>query len=277
MVRAIQGLRLFGKFYLIEQSRRLPRLQVRMCRRSVLEPRGISHSVASRLPPYRLRFHGGKSDVRSDLFRLLYTMIYNEPRTTLAGYKHPKPLDKHADPKGGLREEPEVYRYPGEPCYGTAGPDLTALQNRKPLANHGHIASIKITKRPRRGSTSDTLMDNSACIASLLDRNLSDAGQRRSILLQQGRVAHHEHFRMLRHGQIIQYLDPSSAIRLHPQPLSGRRWGYTRSPDHRLARDPIARHNDAILIDLIDGLAQPHLYTQPLEPPLRGVRELFGK
>src|SRR6185295_8522291 len=106
----------------------------------------------------------------------------------------PKPLDKYADPKGRLREEPEVYRHPGEPRQRTAEPDLAAFQNRKPLTDHGHIASIKITKWPRSGLTSDTLMDDSACIASLLYRHLSDARQRLSFLLKRGRVAHHKHF-----------------------------------------------------------------------------------
>src|SRR5262245_54467989 len=132
-------------------------------------------------------------------------------------------------------------------------------------------------KWPRHGLSSDTLMDNSTCIASLLECNLSDAGQRLSVLLKRGCVTHHEHFRMLRYSKIVQYVDASRAIHLHPQPFSGRGWGHSRCPDHRLARDPIAGHDDTFLIDAIDGMAQPHLDSQPLEPLLRGVREIFGK
>src|SRR2546425_1127879 len=104
----------------------------------------------------------------------------------------------------------------------------------------------------------------------LLERAGCNATRAKHILLrssapnlERSRIAHHENFWMPRHGEITLHLDPSRAIGLHRQPFPGGRWGHASRPDHRLARDPVACHNDSIVVDPIDGVAQPHLDTQP--------------
>src|SRR5580704_6723325 len=79
------------------------------------------------------------------------------------------------------------------------------------------------------------------------------------------------------HGKVVLDADAAGAIRLDLQPLARQRWRHTRSPDHSLAEDALTRHDDAVLVDLIDPLPQPYLHTQFPQPLSRCVRKVFGK
>ena len=73
---------------------------------------------------------------------------------------------------------------PHKPCQRTADAKLPALQNRKALADDGQVAFVKVLKRSRRGLAGQPAVNQSACVTSLLDRNLRHAGQRRSFLIE---------------------------------------------------------------------------------------------
>ena len=59
------------------------------------------------------------------------------------------------------------------------------------------------------------------------------------------------------------------------QPLSGGRGCDARGPDHGPARDALAGHDDAVFVDPLDAVPQSYFDPEPLEPRLRGSRELL--
>ena len=99
-------------------------------------------------------------------------MIHDQPGSTLSGQIGPDPLQEDADAQIGLRQELEVHRGPGKPCQETADTDTSAFQNGKALANHGHVAFVKIPERSWSGLAGNAALDEPARIAPLLDRHL---------------------------------------------------------------------------------------------------------
>ena len=71
--------------------------------------------------------------------------------TPLPRHIGPNPLQKNAPAKARRRQEPEVYRRPGEPRPEPTHLDLAALQHRKTLAHYRHGAFVKIAKWTRAG------------------------------------------------------------------------------------------------------------------------------
>src|SRR5580704_15476311 len=120
-------------------------------------------------------------------------------------------------------------------------------------------------------------MNQSGRIAPLLHRDLRHAGKRLAILVQRCGITDHENLRMSWHREVVLDLHPTRAIRLCLEPLARGRWRHTRSPYHGLAEDAFTRHDDALLVDLTGPMSQPYRHPQFPEPPLRGVRKVFGK
>src|SRR5213082_3955597 len=147
-------------------------------------------------------------------FRLL--IIHDQPRTTLAGQEQPAPLQEHADFQTELRQKRDVNESPPQPRNETVQPKFAALQYCPPLADDGHGAFVEVTKRLWRLLAGKLPPNQFSSIASLLHCNLSDARQRFSVLIERGRIADHENFRMIWNSKIGLNTNTTSAIGLRP-------------------------------------------------------------
>src|SRR3954447_27014117 len=146
-------------------------------------------------------------------FRLL--IIHDQPRTALSGQEQPGPLQEHADFQTELRQKCDVNESPPQPRNETVQPKFAALQNCVPLADDGHSAFVEVTKRLGRPLTGKLAPNEFSSIASLLHCNLSDARQRFSVLIERGRVADYENFRIIWNSKIGLDTHATGAIGLH--------------------------------------------------------------
>src|SRR5437667_3742689 len=128
-------------------------------------------------------------------FRLL--IIHDQTRTALSGQEQPGPLQEHADLQTELRQKRNVNESPRQPREESVQTNFPALQNCVPLADDGHGAFVEIAKRLWRLLAGKLAPNQFASVASLLHCNLSDARQRFSVLIERGRIADPEHFRMI--------------------------------------------------------------------------------
>src|SRR5260370_4766727 len=147
-------------------------------------------------------------------FRLL--IIHDETRTALAGQEQPAPLQEHADLQTELSQEGDMNESPRQPRNETVQTDFPALQNSIPLADDGHGAFVEVTKSLWRLLAGKLAPNQFSSIASLLHCNLSDARQRFSVLIERGRIAEHENFRMIWNSKIGLDTNATGAIGLHP-------------------------------------------------------------
>src|SRR5436853_4441378 len=147
-------------------------------------------------------------------FRLL--IIHDQPRTALSGQEQPAPLQEHADFQTELRQESDMDESPPQPREETVQPKFAALQNCVPLADDGHGAFVEVTKRLGRPLAGKLAPNQFSSIASLLHCNLSDARQRFSLLIERGRIAEHENFRMIWNSTIGLNTHATGAMRLRP-------------------------------------------------------------
>src|SRR6266536_2075488 len=140
--------------------------------------------------------------------------------------------------------------------------NLAALHDGKAFANHRHVAFVEIAKWRRSGLSEEAFGNQPSRVTSSLHSHLGHAGQRLAVLLSRRRIADHKNLRMSRHGEIPLHLDASRAIGFHTEPFARRGRSDSGSPDHGLARDPLASYDHTVGIDLIHTMAQPHLNTQ---------------
>src|SRR5438067_10450880 len=147
-------------------------------------------------------------------FRLL--IIHDQPRTTLSGQEQPAPLQEHADFQTELRQKRDVNESPPQPRNETVQPNFPALQNCVALANDGHGAFVEIAKRLWRLLARKLTPNQFSSVASLLHCNLSNSRQRFSVLIERGRIADHENFRMIWNSKIGLDTNATGAIGLHP-------------------------------------------------------------
>src|SRR5258708_40214676 len=104
---------------------------------------------------------------------------------------------------------------PRQPRNETVQPNFPALQNCVTLADDGHGAFVEVTKRLGRPLAGKLAPNQFASVASLLHCNLSDARQRFSVLIEPGRIADHENFRMIWNSKIGLDAHATGAIGLH--------------------------------------------------------------
>src|SRR5262245_27335726 len=105
---------------------------------------------------------------------------------------------------------------PRHPSKKAADPYTPGLQDGKSFADDRHVAFVEVAEWTRCRLTHDPSMNQLPRITSLLHRHLSDSGQRLSVLLKHGGVAHDENFWMSRYGEIVLHFDSSRVIRLSP-------------------------------------------------------------
>src|SRR6266480_2210374 len=208
-------------------------------------------------------------------FRLL--IIHDQPRTALSGQEQPAPLQEHADFQTELRQKRDVNESPRQPRDESVQSNFTAFQNGVAFANHSHVAFVEIAKWLWRLLDGELAPNQFSSIASLLHCNLSDARQRFSVLIERGRIADHENFRMIWNSKIGLDTHATGAIGLRPQPFSSRRRCDTGRPDHGLARNSLLSDNDSFAVDLLDGVAQVDFNSELLQMELRCLRETRGK
>src|SRR6266576_4349286 len=133
-------------------------------------------------------------------FRLL--IIHDQPRTTLCGQEQPAPLQEHADFQTELRQKRDVNESPRQPRQKAMYVQFAALDNGVAFPDYSHSTFVEISKRLGRPLAGKLAPNQFSSIASLLHCNLSDARQRFSVLIERGRIAEHENFRMIWNSKI---------------------------------------------------------------------------
>src|SRR5882757_4799006 len=114
-----------------------------------------------------------------------------QSRTALSGQEQPAPLQEHADFQTELRQKRDVNESPPQPRNETVQPKFAALQNCVALADDGHGAFVEVTKRLGRPLAGKLASNQFSSVASLLHRNLGDASQWFSVLIERSRIADH--------------------------------------------------------------------------------------
>src|SRR2546425_3510502 len=211
------------------------------------------------------RMSGAEARAGNCIRGLCSMMINYQPGTALSGDVGPDPLQEDAHSKVRLRQELEMNACPHEAREKSADANLAGLQDGEALPDHCHAALVEVAKRTRRRSAPETLADQPSRIAAFLDRDLRHTGQGFSVLLERRGIADDEDLGMPWDREVLLDAYPSGPIRLYAKPLPGGRWSHPGGPDDRLARDALTRHDDAVGVDPIDALSEPHLHTQPLQ------------
>src|SRR6185295_3834777 len=204
-------------------------------------------------------------------------MVYNQARASLARQEGPHPLDEYTDSEISRGKKLDMDSSPREPGKESGEMEFSAFQNCKTFAHHRHVAFVEVTERRQSRFPLDPPPNQLSRVASLLQGNLSNAGQRFSVLLQRRGIADDKNFWMPGHGYIGLYLDTSGAICFDAQPFSRRRRSDPGRPDYCSTCNPLARHDYAFLVNLIHAMAEPYFDAQPLQPPLGGRRNVFSE
>src|SRR6266481_4792501 len=202
-------------------------------------------------------------------------MIHNQPRSPLTGQIRPNPLQEDAQTEARCRQELEVHGRPREPSHDAAYTELAALQHSKTLAHHGHVPFIEIAKWAWRAIAGNAAVNQSPCIAPLLNRHLCNTCQWLAVLIERCGIANHKDLGMAGHSQILLDAYPTGAVCLRAQLLACWRGRHTRGPDHGFAQNTLPRHRDPVRVDLIDALPEPNLDAQFLELLFRGLGKVL--
>src|SRR5215469_16958174 len=115
--------------------------------------------------------------------------------------------DPQTIPESG--EIQDVDESPCKPGQESAYLDDGGIHNGKASSYHRHVAFVEITERWRRRTSSHSIPDHFADIATLLHGHLRNPGQRLAVLIERGGVADDEDLRMA--GQAAIPLDPHTS------------------------------------------------------------------
>src|SRR6266436_132748 len=117
----------------------------------------------------------------------------NQARAALTGEVRPKPLGFDLQSILQLGKRGHVDECPYQPRQESAHVKTTGLQDRKVLADHGHIALVKISERTPRVPSLEPFANQPPHITPLLDRCLGDAGHGASVLHDRRGIADDEY------------------------------------------------------------------------------------
>jgi len=78
----------------------------------------------------------------------------------------------------------------------SAQPDFTCLKDCETRSDNGHISFIEISERLGGGLTNQASSDAPTCMATLLNRHLSDTRQWFSVLLERSSIPYYIYVRM---------------------------------------------------------------------------------
>src|SRR5262250_3236023 len=196
-------------------------------------------------------------------------MMHDEARPPLSGEIRPHPLHEDADAKARLAQELEVHGGPCHPREKAAEVDPAAVEHGEALADDGHRSFVEVPKRLRRGLSRDASPNQPGCIAPLLHRDLRDAGEGTTVLIERRGVADDEDLRMTADGQVRLHADAAGVIRCRLEPLARRGGRHARRPDHGLAGDALTGYGRAVGVDMVHALTEPHLDAELFEATLR--------
>src|SRR5580704_13096672 len=163
---------------------------------------------------------------------------------------------------------------PRKPGYNPAQPDFTCLKDCETRSDNGHIPFIEISERLGGGLTKQALSDAPTCIATLLNRHLSDTGQRFSVLLQRSSISDYIYVWMSGNREIVLNADAAGAVRLHVQPFTGGRRRYSRGPDDDLTCDTLSADDNPVRVNSVNTMSQAYFYAKVFQPASGRLREL---
>src|SRR5580704_9612408 len=163
---------------------------------------------------------------------------------------------------------------PRKPGYNPAQPDFARLKDCETRSDNGHIPFIEISERLGGGLTKQAFGDAPTCIATLLNRHLSDTRQGFSVLFQRSSISDYVYVWMSGNREIVLNADATRAVRLHVQPLTGWRRRYSCGPDDDLTCDTLSADDNAVRVDLVNLVPQAHLYAKSFQPVLSCLGEL---
>src|SRR5712675_1041380 len=196
-------------------------------------------------------------------------MIHDQPGAPLPGQVSPNPLQEDAQAEAGSRQKLQVHGRPRQPCSETAYMDFAALQYRKAFTHDSHVAFVKVVEWTWRGFVRDAVVNKLPCITALLHRHLGHPRQWFAVLIERCGVANNKYFGISGHSQVVLDAYAPGSICFHLQPFARKRGRHSRGPDHGFGRDAVARHRDAVSVDLIGAMSEPDLNAQLVEPLLR--------
>src|SRR5215510_12015442 len=111
-------------------------------------------------------------------------MIHDEARPPLSCEIRPHPLHEDADAQARLPQEFQMHGGPCHPREKAAEIDEAAVQHSKALADDSHRSFVEVPERLQGGLPRDASANQLPRIAALLHRNLRDAGERTTVLIE---------------------------------------------------------------------------------------------
>ena len=170
-----------------------------------------------------------------------------------------------------------MYEHPYQPCDEPAGSNSTALQHGKVLADDGHVTLVEISEGTPRGFAFEPSGNHLAHVASLLDRNLGNTGQRPPVLTRGSHIAHSEYTVDARDHQEAIDWESSGPIGRHTERLHDRRRRDACRPQDGRAWDPLFSGDDALLVDLLDLCSRYNFDAELLKSPGGFPGQGFGE
>src|SRR6267154_5297448 len=202
-------------------------------------------------------------------------MIHDQPGTPLSGQVSPNPLQEDAQTETRRRQELKMHGRPCKPRSETAYMDFAALQYRKAFTHNSHVAFVKLVEWTWRGFACYAVVNKLPCITALLHCHLCHTRQWCAVLIERCGVANNKYFGMSGHSQVVLDAHAPGSICFHLQPFARKRGRHSRGPDHGFGRDAVARHRDAVSVDLIGAMSEPDLNAQLVEPLLRRLGQVL--
>ena len=166
---------------------------------------------------------------------------------------------------------------PGQPGEKPAETQTAALKHGEALADQGHGAFVEIVEGRRRGLRDDPTVNQHSGVAALLHGSLGHAGQWMTVLIERRRITDHEDLGMARDAEILLDAHAARAVHRRLEPFACGRRRDPRRPDHRLARNALARHDDAVGVDVLHTVTQPNLDAKLVQPRPRRRRQAPGE
>src|SRR5580704_498070 len=163
---------------------------------------------------------------------------------------------------------------PCQPGYDPAEPDPACLKDCEPRSDNGHISFIEISEGLGGGLINQALSDAPTCIATLLNRYLSDTREWFSVLIERSSISYYVYVWMSGNREIALNSDSAGAVRLDVQPFTGWRRRYSCGPDDDLTCDTLSPDHNPVRVNSVNTVPQAHVYAKIFQPVLSGLGEI---
>src|SRR5579864_871095 len=91
-------------------------------------------------------------------------------------------------------------------------------------------------------------------IVALLNSHLGDTRQGSSVLFERSCISEYVNFWVSGNGEIVLNTNAACAVRLHVQPFSTWRWGYSCRPDDDIASDTLSADDNPVRVNLVNAV-----------------------